>query len=79
MPADILPFLEGHSFDAEATHTMGKAYDKARAMLHDKRQPSVVQEIIAMRIIEIAATGERDADQLARQALQSLRLTLQQT
>ncbi len=50
---------------------MGEAYDKARKMLHDKGQPDVVQEIIARRIVEVAMTGERDPDQLAKRALQA--------
>jgi len=74
MPADILPFLKDRSFDAESTRIMGLAYDKARRMLHDKGQPSVVQEIIARRIIEIATGGERDPDKLANRALQALGL-----
>jgi hypothetical protein len=78
MTADILPFLKGCAFDAEATRVMGEAYDKARKMLHDKGQPHVVQEIIAKRIIEIAATGERNSDELARRALLALGLSRQQ-
>lgn len=71
MGADIRPFLQSGSFDSDATQIMGKAYDKARRMLHDKGQPDTVQEIIARRIIEIATTGERDPDQLAKRALQA--------
>jgi hypothetical protein len=74
MTADIVPFLKDRAFDAQATRAMGEAYDKAREMLHDKGQPHVVQEIIAKRIIDLAATGERDPDELARRALQALGL-----
>jgi hypothetical protein len=72
MTADIVPFLRGRSFDDEATRVLGEAYDKARAMLHDSGQPLVVQEVIAKRIIDIATTGERDPDELARRALYEL-------
>jgi hypothetical protein len=72
MTADIVPFLKDRAFDADATRAMGEAYDRARKMLHDRGQPLVVQEIIAKRIIDIAASGERDADELARKALQAL-------
>lgn len=72
MTADILQFIQGGSFDEKATHVMGEAYDKARRMLHDKGQPKMIQEIIARRIIDIAASGERDPDELARRALQAL-------
>ena len=74
MTIDIKPFLKDRAFDAEATRVMGEAYDKARKMLHDKGQPYTVQEIIAKRIIDIAMTGERDPDELARRALQALGL-----
>jgi len=75
MTIDIVPLLENRSFDAEATRALGEAYDRARQMLHDKGQPDVVQEVIARRIIDIAATGERDPGELARRALQALGLT----
>jgi len=70
--ADILPFLRGQSFDPEMTRIMGDAFNSAARSLHDRGQPTVVQEIIAKRIIDIAATGVRDSEQLARQALKSL-------
>ena len=47
------PFLEDRVFDAEATRVMGEAYDKARAGLHDKGQPHLVQEIIAKRVVDM--------------------------
>ena len=71
MSVDLLPFLPNGTFDSDATQVMGEAYDKARKMLHDKGQPDVVQEIIARRIVEVAMTGERDPDQLAKRALQA--------
>jgi hypothetical protein len=55
MTADILPFLKGRSFDDAATEAMCMAYDKARRMLHDRGQPSVIQEIIAKRIIDLGS------------------------
>ena len=53
MSADILPFLKGRFFDADATRAMGEAFDHARRMLHDRGQPTIVQELIARRIIDI--------------------------
>jgi hypothetical protein len=70
--ADIIPFLAGQTFDPAMTRIMGEAFDSARRELHDRGQPAVVQEIIAKRIIEIAATGLRDPEQLALQALGTL-------
>jgi hypothetical protein len=71
MGVDTPLFLQNGTFDSDATQVMGEAYDKARKMLHDKGQPDVVQEIIARRIVEVAMTGERDPDQLAKRALQA--------
>ena len=70
--ADILPFLEGRTFDPDMTRIMGEAFDKAARALHDTGQPAVVQEIIAKRVIDIAATGVRDPEQLAQRALAAL-------
>jgi len=70
--ADILPFLQGRSFDERTAHAIGEAYDKARRMLHDTGQPKMVQEIIATRIMDLAAGGEHDPDELARRALRAL-------
>jgi hypothetical protein len=70
--ADLSSFLRGQSFDPEVIEVMGQAYDKAKRRLHDTGQPALVQEVIARRIIDIAATGERDPDQIARRALEAL-------
>lgn len=72
MDADIVPFLKDHAFDENATKVMGEAFEKASRNLHDKGQPHIVREVIAKRIIEIATTGERDPDELARRALMAL-------
>jgi hypothetical protein len=74
MDADIIPFLKERVFDNDATKAMGEAYAKARRMLHDTGQPRLVQEVIAKRIIDVAMTGERDPDELARRALLALGL-----
>ena len=69
MSATIVPFLKDRSFDPETVHAMGDAFDKARKLLHDRGQPGVVQEIIAKRIIDVARTGERNADRMCKQVL----------
>ena len=69
---NITPFLEGECFDDEALLRMSEAYDKAQQLLHDRGQPSIVRELIAKAIIKVAATGERDADELAQRGLRSL-------
>jgi len=74
MSTTIVPFLRGLSFDPETTRVMDHAYDTFHAMLHDKGQPFVVEEIIATRIIEIANTGERDPDTICQRVLTALGL-----
>lgn len=64
-----MPFLKDGSFDPGTIHAMSAAFDRARKLLHDRGQPGVVLEIIATRIIAIAAAGERDPDQMCQQAL----------
>jgi hypothetical protein len=59
-------------FDAEAAAAMAEAYDKACRSMHDWGQPVIIGEIIAKRIIQLAADGERDPDELCERALKSL-------
>jgi hypothetical protein len=68
----IEPFLQGRAYDPELTRIMGLAFDNALNGLHDSGQPAVVQEIIAKRIVDLAATGERDPVRLAAKALEAL-------
>jgi hypothetical protein len=57
----ILPFIRPHGeFDDHVTRIMGEAFDLACADLHDTDQPTIVREVIALRIIEAAKKGERD-------------------
>ena len=74
MSDTIIPFLCGGSFDPETTRVLDHAYNTFCAMLHDKGQPFVVEEVIATRIIEIAKTGERDPDTICQRVLTALGL-----
>ena len=60
----ITSFLQGQTFDPESTHAMGVAFDRACQSLRlaDKNDP--VTKIVARKIIEAAAAGERDPDRL---------------
>ena len=51
--AHVPPFT---NFDPETAATLGAAYDEAVARLLD--QPDVVLEIIAKRLVALAARGE---------------------
>ena len=70
MEAKILPIRSDRSFDAETTRAMGLAFDIAKLALHDS--PTLVHDVIARRIIELAATGVRDPDELAKRALHAV-------
>jgi hypothetical protein len=70
--ADVLPFSRNATFDTDATHVMGEAFDRACHSLHDIGQPALVREIIARRIIEVARNGERDPDEMCARALKAL-------
>jgi hypothetical protein len=76
--ADIFPFFRGAAFDYDATRAMGEAFDRACHSLHDIGQPTLVREIIATRIIEVARNGERDPDELCSRALKALGFSLRQ-
>jgi hypothetical protein len=58
----------------ETTRIMGEAFDITTRALQDSGQPIVVQQLIARRIIDISATGVRDAVQLSQQVLHALGL-----
>ena len=55
------------NFDPETAATLRAAYDEAVARLLD--QPDVVREIIAKRLVALAARGERNARRLCDEAL----------
>jgi hypothetical protein len=55
-------------FDDAATRAMGAAFDLACVSLRGFSREDSVREAVAMRIIEVAATGERDPFRLHSQA-----------
>ena len=69
----ILPFVPRVIFDDLATRITGEAFDVACKELHDTRQPRIVQEVMAKRIIDAARTGERDVHRVREAALAGLR------
>ena len=62
--AQVPPFT---NFDPETAATLGAAYDEAVARLLD--QPDVVLELIAERLVVLAARGERNAHRLCDEVL----------
>jgi hypothetical protein len=71
--SNIAVFLEASS-DPKLIDVMNSAYGKACRMLHDKGQPSLVQEVIAQRIANIASGGERDPNRICQRVMADLGL-----
>jgi hypothetical protein len=69
----IRPYLaDGERFDAETLRILGIAFEVARVALRHPNQDDLTHETIARQIIELAKTGERDADRLCDQVLARL-------
>jgi hypothetical protein len=70
MPFDQL--LEGCSFDSETIVVITEAFETAcrDLRLTDRRDP--ITEVLALKIIEAAKTGERDPNIIRQQAMDLL-------
>jgi len=64
----IRTFINGYKFDPEAIRVMGVAYEMARAAF-PIGQKKIADEFLAGKIIEIAAAGETNPDNICEQAL----------
>ena len=56
-------------FEPEVVAAMSEAFEAACEVLDDARQPEVIREIIAKRIVLAATIGERDPVRLLAAAL----------
>jgi hypothetical protein len=65
----ITPFLSSRVFEPEVTQAMGVAFEKACGTLGLALTRDPATEAVARVIIELADSGERDAEQLYRGAL----------
>lgn len=71
----ILQFIRPYDvFDSETLIILGEAYDRAMASLHDRGQPAIVREAVAVRMFELASRGERDEERLCKAALDAVGL-----
>jgi hypothetical protein len=68
----LAPYLGGNAFDPDAVKAMTTAFDEARKSLQlvDRHDP--LNEMVARKIIELAASGERDPVRLRDLVLTSL-------
>ena len=60
------------AFDDDATRAMSLAFDRACISLRASGMATIVRELIAQRIVEVAVRGERDPARLHDQALKAL-------
>jgi hypothetical protein len=75
MSATIIPFIKGQPFNPDLVRIMGEAYDMACKALHDSGQPTIVREVIAKHVIDIAKTGEFDAQEICNRVLLAFGVT----
>jgi len=68
----ISKFLDGHVFDPDTVQTMSEALAGASRSLGLADRDDAVTRLVAMRIIELARNGERDAERLTAAALEIL-------
>lgn len=72
--AQILQFIRPEIvFDCDTIAVLAAAYERAASGLRARGQPEVMREVIARRIITLAAKGERDPERLYAAALAGLR------
>jgi hypothetical protein len=70
--SDPNPPFQDLSFDPEDVTAVNKAYDLACQTLQNIGQPEVDREVIAIRILQAAESGERDTDKLCERAIHEL-------
>ena len=69
----IADFLQGQSFDSDTRRAMNSAFGDIRAALGLTDRTDQATGVVAMRLIQLAKAGERDAERLAAAVLISLR------
>ena len=60
----LTPYLSERIFDPPAIEAMTAAFNVACLSLHLAVRDDPVTEIVALRVIEIAGTGERDPERI---------------
>ena len=72
--ATIIPFLQEGAFDPEAVEAMSVAMEDVCRTLKVDGDPHA-REVLAMRIIDLARRGEREATQLRDRVLLEAKTT----
>jgi hypothetical protein len=69
----IQKFLDGHAFDPETIQSMSEALTGARRALGLVDRDDPATRLVAIKIIELARNGERNAERLQAAALRAIR------
>ena len=69
----ITPFLNDENFDQETTRVLGVALELTCVALRTGDCADDIKQAIAKKIIDLAKSGERNADLLAERALNDIR------
>ena len=69
----IADFLQGQSFDSDTLRAMNFAFKDICAALGQTDRTDEATGVVAIRLIQLAKAGERDAGRLAAAVLTSLR------
>lgn len=64
--------LDGFAFGPEEIRTIVKAYDDALSALGLTNRDDPATRLVAMEVIEIARTGERDPKKIRKRAIEKL-------
>lgn len=72
----VLPFFRPEKvFNSDTTAALVAAYEKAASGIAEGAEAGIMREVIARRIIALAARGERDPERLCASARQMLSRT----
>ena len=74
--SNLSPLFQDLSFDPEEASAVNQAYDLACQTLQNIGQLEVDREIIARGILQVAESGERDANKLCERAIHGLTVRL---
>jgi hypothetical protein len=74
MSVTLAPLIRNSAFGPEAIAVMDDAFDRACTATAQAGEPTIVQEVIATCIVELAKKGERNPQVLCDRALEALGL-----
>ena len=73
--AGVIQIFRAAAFGPEQVRALCDAYDLATKSLHDRGRPTIVNEVIAKKIVRAAEAGEYNPRELADRVLKELGFT----